>query len=58
MARQTSGKRRALLQEAGDVEQLSSELTRQAVCDGAVDWQSQRRYPMRCAALADHAGSL
>ncbi|GAA4027225.1 hypothetical protein [Streptomyces plumbiresistens] len=59
MTRQTSSDQwRALLHESDAVEQLSSELTRQAIRDGVVDGPSQRRYLVRRAALADRADSL
>ncbi|WP_216590254.1 hypothetical protein [Streptomyces brasiliscabiei] len=59
MTRQTSSDTwRALLHETDAVEQLSNELTRGAIRDGAVDGPSQRRYLVRRAALADRADSL
>lgn len=53
-----SDNRRALLHETYTVEQLNNELTRQAVRDGTVDDQSQRRYLVLRAALADRASSV
>ncbi|WP_395759908.1 hypothetical protein OIE82_35930 (plasmid) [Streptomyces althioticus] len=49
---------RALLHQAHDVEQLSSELTRQAAHNRTVDGRLQRRYLVLRAALADRAAPL